>query len=41
MCELKRKIYEERKLKEKTHLKNSKLINELDNSLKNAQLSKD
>jgi hypothetical protein len=39
--ELKSKIYEERKTKDKIHLRNCKLINQYENSFKNTQILKE
>ena len=39
--ELKSKIYEERKTKDKTNLRNCKLVNEFENSSKNTQILKE
>ena len=39
--ELKSKIYEEHKTKDKTNLRNCKLVNEFENSSKNTQILKE
>ena len=39
--ELKSKIYEERKTKDKINLRNCKLVNEFENSSKNTQILKE
>ena len=39
--ELKSKIYEERKKKDKINLRNCKLVNEFENSSKNTQILKE